>query len=128
MTSAARPIVLGRAKAQLDCVSPGNDDLGVMLPYTPLHHLLFEGAPGYDALVMTSANLSEEPIVCRNHDAWPRLHSLADHFLLHNREIQTRVDDSVVRTFEGREYPCLIVGYFGSRFVFFLDSKKSSAA
>ena len=76
-----------------------------MLPYTPLHHLLFEESPGYDALVMTSGNMSEEPIVSRNEDAWPRLKTLADHFLLHNREIQTRVDDSVVRSFEGREYP-----------------------
>ncbi len=69
------------------------------------------GSPGpqgslvHDALVMTSANLSEEPIVSRNEDAWPRLKGLADYFLLHNREIQTRVDDSVVRTFEDREYP-----------------------
>jgi hydrogenase maturation protein HypF len=102
------PIVLMRRRDEdslSSSVAPGNDSLGILLPYTPLHHLLFEGAPGYDALVMTSANLSEEPIVCRNQDAWPRLHSLADHFLLHNREIQTRVDDSVVRTFEGREYP-----------------------
>jgi hydrogenase maturation protein HypF len=88
-----------------DQVAPGNTRLGVMLPYTPLHHLLFEDSPGFDALVMTSGNLSEEPIVSRNEDAWPRLENLADHFLLHNREIQTRVDDSVVESFEGREYP-----------------------
>jgi hydrogenase maturation protein HypF len=91
-------------------VAPGNARLGVMLPYTPLHHLLFENSPGFDALVMTSANLSEEPIVSRNEDAWLRLKTLADHFLLHNREIQTRVDDSVVQSiqlenFEGHEYP-----------------------
>jgi hydrogenase maturation protein HypF len=102
------PIVLIRRHSEdavSSSVAPGNDSLGVLLPYTPLHHLLFEGSPGYDALVMTSANLSEEPVVSRNQDAWPRLHSLADYFLLHNREIQTRVDDSVVRTFESREYP-----------------------
>ena len=58
-----------------------------------------------DALVMTSGNMSEEPIVSRNEDAWPRLHSLADYFLLHNRDIRTRVDDSVFQTFEGRDYP-----------------------
>ena len=54
---------------------------------------------------MTSGNLSEEPIVSVNEEAWPRLQSLADHFLFHNRNIQTRVDDSVVQTFEGRQYP-----------------------
>ncbi len=106
--SARRPIVLMRRRPEANIspnVAPGNDSLGVLLPYTPLHHLLFEESPGYDALVMTSGNLSEEPIVSRNEDAWLRLHALADYFLLHNREIQTRVDDSVVRTFEGREYP-----------------------
>ncbi|MGA7238208.1 MAG: Sua5/YciO/YrdC/YwlC family protein, partial [Bryobacteraceae bacterium] len=76
---------------------------GVMLPYTPLHRLLFDGS--IDALVMTSGNMSEEPIVSRNQDAWPRLHTLADYFLLHDREIRTRVDDSVFQVFEGCEYP-----------------------
>jgi hydrogenase maturation protein HypF len=74
-----------------------------MLPYTPLHHLLFDES--LDALVMTSGNMSEEPIVSRNEDAWLRLHTLADYFLLHNRGIRTRVDDSVFQTFEGRDYP-----------------------
>jgi hydrogenase maturation protein HypF len=107
LESVRRPIVLMRRRAGTDVsesVAPGNDSLGVMLPYTPLHHLLFEGSK-YEALVMTSANLSEEPIVSRNEDAGPRLGGLADSFLLHNREIQTRVDDSVVRTFEGHAYP-----------------------
>jgi hydrogenase maturation protein HypF len=84
-------------------VAPGNARLGIMLPYTPLHHLLFDGS--YDALVMTSGNMSEEPIVSRNQEAWPRLHTLADYFLLHNRDIEARVDDSVFQIFEGREYP-----------------------
>ena len=108
LESPRRPIVLMRRQqgASLAAdIAPGNESLGVLLPYTPLHHLLFEGSPGYDALVMTSGNLSEEPIFSRNEDAWPRLKGLADYFLLHNREIQTRVDDSVVRSFEGREYP-----------------------
>jgi hydrogenase maturation protein HypF len=83
-------------------VAPGNDTIGVMLPYTPLHHLLFTGAP-YDALVMTSGNLSEEPIVTSNEDALDRLRPLADWSLLHNRDIYMRADDSVVRTFEGAE-------------------------
>jgi hydrogenase maturation protein HypF len=103
--SPASPVGQASGTSISDHVAPGNTRLGVMLPYTPLHHLLFEDSPGFDTLVMTSGNLSEEPIVSRNQDAWPRLKGLADHFLLHNREIQTRVDDSVVQTFEGREYP-----------------------
>jgi len=74
-------------------VAPGNRYLGVMLPYTPLHHLLLRevGRP----LVMTSGNLSEEPIVQDNAEAWRRLRNLADWFLFHNREIYARYDDSV---------------------------------
>ena len=108
LLSSRRPIVLlprREAAPVAASVAPGTKRLGVMLPYTPLHQLLFEGSPGYDALVMTSGNLSEEPIVCANEEAQPRLHDLADHFLLHNRRIQTRVDDSVVQIFEDREYP-----------------------
>ena len=101
-----RPIVLlprREDSAIATSVAPGNARLGLMLPYTPLHHLLFDES--LDALVMTSGNMSEEPIVSRNEDAWPRLHTLADYFLLHNRDIRTRVDDSVFQIFEGREYP-----------------------
>ena len=83
-------------------VAPGNNTLGVMLPYTPLHHLLFTSAP-YDVLVMTSGNLSEEPVVTANEEALERLRPLADWFLLHDRDIYMRADDSVVRTFEGKE-------------------------
>jgi hydrogenase maturation protein HypF len=106
LEGARRPIVLLQRRDNsriAQSVAPGNARLGVMLPYTPLHHLLFDDT--LHALVMTSGNMSEEPIVSRNEDAWPRLHTLANHFLLHNRAIQTRVDDSVVQTFEGREYP-----------------------
>ncbi len=105
LSGTLRPIVLlerrpvSRISAE---VAPGVPTLGVMLPYTPLHHLLFEGG-GFDALVMTSANTAEEPIAYRNQEVAARLHPLADYFLLHNRAIQTRVDDSVVRIFEGRE-------------------------
>jgi hydrogenase maturation protein HypF len=104
LTSLRRPIVLLRTRSLgfSPLVAPGLEQAGVMLPYTPLHHLLFEEA-GYDALVMTSGNLSEEPIACRNEDAGETLQPLADYFLLHNRKIQIRVDDSVVRTFKGRE-------------------------
>jgi hydrogenase maturation protein HypF len=96
ITSAARPIVLARAKAQLDYVSPGNGDLGVMLPYTPLHHLLFAaGAP--EVLVMTSANRSSEPISYRDEEAVERLTGIADAFLTGERPIARRVDDSIAR-------------------------------
>lgn len=105
LASPRRPIVIlpRRAGSAISAaVAPGNNTLGVMLPYTPLHHLLFTDAP-YDALVMTSGNLSEEPIVTSNGEALARLRPLADWFLLHNRDIHMRADDSVVRTFEGRE-------------------------
>jgi hydrogenase maturation protein HypF len=105
LTGTRRPIVLlaRRTASRISTdVAPGAPTLGVMLPYTPLHHLLFDGTE-FDALVMTSANLSEEPIVYRNEEVAARLHPLADYFLLHNRPIQTRVDDSVVRVFEGQE-------------------------
>jgi hydrogenase maturation factor HypF (carbamoyltransferase family) len=101
-----RPIVLLPRRADsavAQSVAPGNARLGAMLPYTPLHHLLLDES--IEALVMTSGNMSEEPIVSRNEEAWPRLHTLADYFLLHNRAIRTRVDDSVFQIFEGREYP-----------------------
>ena len=105
LESSRRPIVIlpRRADARISAaVAPGNNTLGVMLPYTPLHHLLFTGAP-YDVLVMTSGNLSEEPIVTSNAEALDRLRPLADWFLLHNRDIYMRADDSVVRVFEKRE-------------------------
>ncbi len=86
--------------------APGNNTLGVMLPYTPLHYLLFSDSSGdppeFTALVMTSGNLSEEPIVISNDEAKERLGAIADWFLFHNRDIYMRVDDSVARTFEGR--------------------------
>ena len=78
-----------------------------MLPYTPLHYLLFSDSPdqppAFPALVMTSGNISEEPIVTGNREAARRMHRIADAFLFHNRDIHTRVDDSVVRVFEGKE-------------------------
>ena len=102
LTGPRRPIVLLRKRAagELAGVAPENPNLGVMLPYTPLHHLLFEGAE-FRALVMTSGNLSEEPIVSREEEL-PRLKGLADRFLTHNRPIRTAVDDAVTRVFRGR--------------------------
>jgi len=79
--------------------APGNTTLGLLLPYTPLHHLLFEHAP--PALVMTSGNLAEEPIAYRNEEAIERLGHIADHFLTHNRDIHLPCDDSVARIADG---------------------------
>ncbi len=96
LMSVARPIVLAPAKVQLPEVGPDNDELGVMLPYTPLHHLLFEaGAP--EILVMTSANRSSEPIAYEDDQAIEQLSGIADGFLIGERPIARRVDDSVVR-------------------------------
>ncbi|MGO9275760.1 MAG: carbamoyltransferase HypF [Terriglobia bacterium] len=96
LDSTARPIVLAPAKVELPGVAPDNDELGVMLPYTPLHHLLFAaGAP--EVLVMTSANRSSEPIAYQDEDALDRLAGIADAFLIGERPIARRVDDSVAR-------------------------------
>lgn len=96
LTSVERPIVLVPARRRLPEVAPGNEDLGVMLPYTPLHYLLFAaGAP--PLLVMTSANRSSEPIAYRDDEALERLAGLADLFLIGQRPIARRVDDSVAR-------------------------------
>ncbi|MEP7200516.1 MAG: carbamoyltransferase HypF, partial [Chloroflexota bacterium] len=127
LTSRRRPIVLLRQRAPSRVaaqVAPRQKYLGVMLPYTPLHYLLFEafqrrrtedgrrqteakhqlsvsGHPS--ALVMTSGNVSDEPIAFRDDDACARLSSLADFFLTHNREIHVRCDDSVVRIVNDQE-------------------------
>jgi len=96
LASLARPIVLAPAVMELAGVAPENHELGVMLPYTPVHHLLFaSGAP--DALVMTSANRSSEPIAYQDDDARTRLAGIADAFLIGERPIARRVDDSVAR-------------------------------
>jgi hydrogenase maturation protein HypF len=104
LTSRRRPIVLlprvpGTSLA--NAVAPGNRQLGIMLPYTPLHHLLLAavGKP----IVLTSGNVSDEPIAYRDADALDRLRGIADAFLLHDRAIHIRTDDSVVRPFDGRE-------------------------
>lgn len=94
--SVARPIVLVEARATLDGVAPDNRELGVMLPYTPLHHLLFAaGAPA--VLAMTSGNRSSEPIAYTDSDAADRLAGIADALLIGERPIARRVDDSVAR-------------------------------
>lgn len=83
-------------------IAPFNRSLGVMLPYTPLHYLLFAES-GFSALVMTSANMSEEPITIGNVQAREELKELADIFLVHDRDIHLRCDDSVAWVQEGRE-------------------------
>jgi hydrogenase maturation protein HypF len=96
LVSIERPILLARAKRDFAGVAPDNRDLGVMLPYTPLHHLLFAaGAP--DVLVMTSANRSSEPIAYFDDEALSTLSGIADAFLIGERPIARRIDDSVVR-------------------------------
>jgi len=96
LLSPARPIVLAPKRIELAEIAPGNSALGVMLPYAPLHHLLFDaGAPG--VLVMTSANRSSEPIAYQDDDARERLSGIADAFLIGERPIARRVDDSVAR-------------------------------
>jgi hydrogenase maturation protein HypF len=104
LQSRQRPIVLLEKRgdyALARSVSPKNSTVGVMLPYTPLHYLLVKDH--FTALVMTSGNLSEEPIAIDNTDAFDRLGSIADYFLIHNRDIYLRSDDSVVRIVDQRQ-------------------------
>jgi hydrogenase maturation protein HypF len=109
LLSPARPIVLLKRKPESNIVkevAPNQDWVGVMLPYTPLHYLLFADPEiKFTALVMTSGNLSEEPIATSNDEARERLSSLADAFLMHNRDIHIRCDDSVVRIFASYQLP-----------------------
>ena len=102
LKSPQRPIVLLQQRSSaLDAVAPDGDLLGVFLPYSPLHHLLFADGT-LSVLVMTSANLSEEPIAIDNDEALDRLGGIADFFLMHDRKILLRCDDSVVRRISDR--------------------------
>lgn len=104
LMSSKRPIVLLKKKNhELDMVSKDNNYLGVMLPYTPVHYLLFE--KDIDTLVMTSGNISDTPIIYKNADARELLSGIADGFLMNNREIHVSCDDSLIQIFEDREYP-----------------------
>ena len=115
LESRARPVVLLKRKPDSSIArecAPGQETLGVMLPYTPLHYLLFSGNAKdrkpdsqFHPLVMTSGNLSEEPIATDNEDARTRLNSLADAILLHDRDVYVRCDDSVMRVFDKEIYP-----------------------
>ncbi len=107
LESPRRPIVLLMKRPEIALargVAPGNPRLGIMLPYTPLHHLILASMPG-SALVMTSGNRADEPIACTDADAFERLGGIADWFLVHDRPIHVRCDDSVTRIVDGRELP-----------------------
>jgi hydrogenase maturation protein HypF len=113
LTSPARPIVLLRrlpGAPVADAAAPGNPLLGVLLPYTPVHHLLLAQAPGSSepvphTLVLTSANVSDEPLVFDDADAAERLACLADAVLAHDRPIHVPCDDSVIRVLPEGELP-----------------------
>ena len=117
LLSSGRPIVLLRKLPGLplpDAVAPNNRYIGFMLPYTPLHYLLFSQPPGpgnnvslprFEALVMTSGNIAEEPLVTDNDEAVRKLSGIADAFLLHNRDIFMRVDDTVLKIGSGDAEP-----------------------
>jgi hydrogenase maturation protein HypF len=105
LVSPQRPIVLLSKRDRTGlapALSPGVRDLGVMLPYTPLHHLIMAHRDIPEAVVMTSGNRSDEPICTENDESLSVLSGIADFFLFHNREIVTRVDDSVIRFAAGR--------------------------
>ena len=108
LNSKEKPIVILHRKenaALPDEIAPGLNTLGVMLPYTPLHYLLLEPEDGYpDIFIMTSGNISEEPIAYTNPSAKSELHAIADGFLLNNRDINIRVDDSVLAENQGKPY------------------------
>lgn len=98
LESYASPIVLLRkrnAKLLSELVAPGISDIGAMLPYTPLHHLILRD--NFAALVMTSGNLTDEPTIASNEIAFEKLSGIADYFLLHNREILIQNDDSIIK-------------------------------
>jgi hydrogenase maturation protein HypF len=105
LVSKERPIVILPRREDTvvaRSVAPGQGTLGVMLPYAPLHYLLLsDGADGLTCLVMTSGNVSDEPIAYKDAEAVTRLGGIADFFLVHDREIHTRCDDSVVKPFRG---------------------------
>lgn len=105
LEGARKPIVLLRKRERGSYMHlSDNGSIGVMLPYTPIHELLISGESGFDALVLTSANVSELPATITNEDALSGLTGIADGCLLHNRDIESRCDDSLIRVIDGEEY------------------------
>ncbi len=105
LKSVERPIVILKKRKNspvAHSIAPYQNTFGVMLPYSPLHHLLLNGH--LKSLVMTSGNVSDEPIAYKNEEAKTRLRNIADYFLFHNRDIHMRCDDSVTRVFEEKPY------------------------
>ncbi|MEJ7848266.1 MAG: carbamoyltransferase HypF [Pyrinomonadaceae bacterium] len=112
LTGRESPIVLLRKRKGEEIsewIAPGIDLLGIFLPYSPLHHLLFNSSnrktTNLDVLVMTSGNLSQEPIITDNNEALRKLSGIADAFLIHDRDILAPCDDSVIRISNDRELP-----------------------
>ena len=108
LLSGKAPVVLLKKRNKIlpEGIAPGNNFLGVMLPYTPIHHLLFHFGKNIEFLVMTSGNVSEEPLAYENETAFIKLSNIADYFLIHDRDIFINCDDSVSRIFvpEKKEY------------------------
>ena len=113
LRSRRRPIVLLPRRTPPDAtrlapqVAPGNSSVGVMLPYTPLHHLLMDvlSISGTEPIVLTSGNVSDEPIAYRDDEVVQRLRGIADGYLTHDRPIHVRADDSVARVVLGHTIP-----------------------
>lgn len=109
LESKERPIVILETNTSNNLspqIAPGQSNLGFMLPYTPLHYLLLESSSENPKVwVMTSGNISDEPIAYQDDEAFQRLDTIADAFLIHNRDIHMRIDDSVTRIIQDNDYP-----------------------
>jgi hydrogenase maturation protein HypF len=127
LDSMQRPIVLLRSKPGVPGpVAPGLHTVGFMTPYTGFHHLLFKNIG--EPLIMTSANLPSEPMVRDNEEAFRRLKGIADHYLLHDRRILNRCDDSVLRYNNGMFFTRMARGYAPAMFVLKRRSPKAMLA
>ncbi len=130
--SKEKPIVIVNKRSESglpDQLSPGRHTLGVMLPYTPLHLLLLEPSQDFpDLFVMTSGNISEEPITYENVEGLDRLDDIADGFLLHDRDIYLRVDDSVISNLDGLPYFFRRARGYAPQSIMFPDSETMNLA